>query len=870
MTSKELTPTTTFLKDYAVPDYQVPEVRLFFDLGEEQTQVKASLKIEPNPQGEAGAPLQLYGGEQELLSLKIDGTRLAAEQYQREGERLTISSVPDEPFILQMETRLYPQNNTSLEGLYRSGPIFCTQCEAEGFRKIIFFPDRPDVMSKYSVTIAAPPTLCPVILCNGDQTATGGYPDGRHWVTWDDPFPKPSYLFALVAGKLKGIRDGFKTQSGKEVALQIFTEAHNIDKCDHAMASLKRSMAWDEAVYGREYDLNLYNIVAVDDFNMGAMENKSLNIFNSKFVLAKPETATDSDYLNIEAVIGHEYFHNWTGNRITCRDWFQLSLKEGLTVFRDQEFTADHHSRAVKRIQDVRMLRSVQFAEDAGPMAHPVRPEQYIEISNFYTVTVYEKGAEVVRMQHTLLGPEQYRKAMDLYFERHDGQAVTVEDFVACMAEASGRDLSQFMRWYQQKGTPRLKASWKQDSEQKLFELTLQQRPPESYSEEEKESWQPHHIPVAVGLVSTTSGDDLLEEGTRLLELTEQSTTFRFEGVSESATPSILRGFSAPVLLESEHTAADKRFLMAHDSDPFNRWDAGQQVAEMMLLQMIETRQQGGEVAVGEAWLDSVAPLLQSGDQDPALTAEALILPTERWLSEQMDVVDVESIHHVREMAIQAIATRYREQMVALYGKLNRDEADGRTLRNQLLMMLARLEDEAVMQLAHEQLDQAANMSEEIGALSAIERVEGTAREAALDIFYQKWKSERLVIDKWFALQASSQLEKTIDRVEYLLEHPDFELTNPNRMRSLVGTFSHGNPLHFHEASGRGYRFLSDQVLKLDPLNPQVAARMVSAFNQWKRYDEGRQELMRAELERIAASEQLSKDLYEIVSRNLK
>ncbi len=861
-------PETTWLREYAPPNHLIPEVRLFFDLGEKETRVRASLKVEVNPVGLPDAPLLLNGGEQELVSLHLDGVALQEEQYQREGETLTIPNVP-ERFILQMETRLHPEQNTSLEGLYRSGPIFCTQCEAEGFRKIIFFPDRPDVMSKFSVTIAADPAICPVMLSNGNQTAHSGYPDGRHWITWEDPFPKPAYLFALVAGNLKGIQDQFTTASGREVTLRIFTEPHNIDKCDHAMASLERSMEWDERVYGREYDLDLYNIVAVDDFNMGAMENKSLNIFNSRFVLAKPETATDSDYINIEGVIGHEYFHNWTGNRITCRDWFQLSLKEGLTVFRDQEFTADHNSRAVKRIQDVRLLRNAQFAEDAGPMAHPVRPDHYIEISNFYTVTVYEKGAEVVRMQHTLLGPGQYRNGMDLYFERHDGEAVTVEDFVRCMEEASGRSLDQFMNWYWQKGTPELKAEWSHDPESGTLSLTLHQHPPKSLTEEEHSTWQPLHIPVAVGLLSV-DGRDLLPEQTRILELRELTEHYTFREVPAGVIPSILRGFSAPVLLQTAHTREEKQFLMAHDSDPFNRWEAGQQIAESLLLGQIEAHRQGGAVAVDEVWLDAVGVILEDARTDPALTTEALILPTERWLSEKMDVVDVEAIHMVREQFIHAVAGRFQQQMVELYHQLNPDEPAGRALRNQLLALLMRLQDKEVIALASRQLEQARNMTEEMGALSALEQVEGAVRDSALDHFYRKWQGERLVIDKWFALQAGSQLPGTISRIEALLDHPDFEITNPNRVRSLVGLFAHANQLHFHDATGEGYRILGDQVLRLDSLNPQVAARMAGAFNRWRCFDAGRQKKMKAELQRIIGADTLSKDLYEIVSRNLE
>jgi len=864
MTTETATPETIWLKDYTPPNHLVPEIRLFFDLGEETT-VKSSMTVEPNPDGEAGAPLVLHGGDQELISIVLDGLRLSEKSYQREGEQLIIPNVT-ESATLQITTRLRPKENTSLEGLYRSGPIYCTQCEAEGFRKITFFPDRPDVMSKFTVTIAADPKECPVVLSNGNRTSGGGYPDGRHWVTWEDPFPKPAYLFALVAGYLEGIEDQFKTASGREVALRIYTEPHNVDKCDHAMASLKRSMTWDEQLYGREYDLDLFNIVAVDDFNMGAMENKSLNIFNSKFVLARPDTATDLDYLNIEAVVAHEYFHNWTGNRITCRDWFQLSLKEGLTVFRDQEFTADHNSRAVKRIQDVRMLRSVQFSEDAGPMAHPVQPDHYIEISNFYTVTVYEKGAEVVRMQHTLLGAENYRKGMDLYFERHDGQAVTVEDFVRCMEEASGRDLRQFMNWYQQKGTPQLKASWSHHDDG--LSITLEQSPPYSWSE--KEVWQPHLIPVEIGLVDPGSGAELLPEGTRVVELSELNQTIHFKNVPQGAIPSILRNLSAPILLETVHSEAEKLFLMAHDADPFNRWEAGQQIAESLLLQWVENHQQGQAMVMDEAWLEAVGKLLKHAAEDPAFTAEALILPTERWLAERMEIVDVEAIHAAREFAIAAIAERYRQSMVDLYSQLDGETADGRTLRNQLLGMLMRLDETEITELAVAQFEQATNMSDEMGALSALNLQAGAERDQALEQFYQKWQSERLVIDKWFALQAGSQLPDTVEQVEQLLDHPDFEISNPNRVRSLVGAFAHGNSLHFHDRSGRGYQFLGDQVLRLDPINPQVAARMVSAFNQWRRYDEGRQQMMRAQLERIAATEELSRDVYEIVSRGLE
>ncbi len=874
-----------FLKDYFPPDYLVPEARLHVDLNEGETIVRATLSLEPNPNGRNGAPLTLYGSDQELVYLRLNGMNLKAEKYQREGETLTIPDVPNEPFILQMETKLYPEKNTTLEGLYRSGGVFCTQCEAEGFRKIIFFPDRPDVMTQFQVTLSAPPGLCPVMLSNGNLVGQGMYPDGRYRVTWEDPFPKPAYLFALVAGKLKWIEDEYVTASGKLVTLRIYTEPHNIDKCDHAMESLKKSMEWDEQVYGREYDLELYNIVAVDDFNMGAMENKGLNVFNSKYVLARPETATDTDYVDIEAVIAHEYFHNWTGNRITCRDWFQLSLKEGLTVFRDQMFTADHHSSAVKRIQDVRRLRNHQFAEDAGPMRHPVRPAQYIEINNFYTLTVYEKGAEVVRMQHTLLGAEEYRKATDLYFEHHDGQAVRVEDFVSCMADVSGRDMTQFMRWYNQAGTPQVKASWNYDTSTKTFSLTLQQLPPAALNDEEKAEWQWLHIPITVALLDKETKQPVVLQWSEalendpahsdeameiVLELTEETQTFEFSDVESDVIPSLLRNFSAPVLLESQHTDEERLFLMEFDDDRFNSWEMGQQLAEQQLMQQIPRVQNGEEPQINAHWLDAWKPLFDRALDDPEWMAEMLTLPSEIWLAEKMHIVDVDAVHTAREATVTALAKTYRDDMVALYQKLDAHTMAGRTLRNVLLRLLARLHDAEIIEICWQQFESAETMTEEMGALVALEQSDSPKRVQALEHFYEKWQGEKLVIDKWFALQASSRHPATLDRIEELFVHDDFELSNPNRVRSLVGAFSHGNPRHFHDVSGRGYQFLADRVLELDATNPQVAARMVAAFNRWYRHDEERQKLMKLQLERIAAKEDLSRDVYEIVARGLK
>ncbi len=874
------TPQPVHLKDYRPPEYLVDETHLEVILGEEEALVRARLLLRRNPaRPDAGETLRLDGERLELRALRLDGEALAPEAYRVDEEGLTIHRVPAR-FELASEVAIRPQENTALEGLYRSGGLFCTQCEAEGFRRITWYPDRPDVMSRFTTTIEADGERYPVLLSNGNPVREERLPGGRHRVTWEDPFPKPCYLFALVAGDLRLVEDRFTTASGREVALRIYVEPENLDKCDHAMASLKKAMAWDEQVYGREYDLDIYMIVAVNDFNMGAMENKGLNIFNSKYVLARPDSATDHDFQGIEGVIAHEYFHNWTGNRITCRDWFQLSLKEGLTVFRDQEFSADMGSRGVKRIEDVRLLRSHQFAEDAGPMAHPVRPDSYIEINNFYTVTVYEKGAEVVRMQHTLLGPELFRRGMDLYFERFDGQAVTTDDFVQCMADASGRDLTQFKRWYDQAGTPELTVSDRFDPASGTYTLEVTQSCPPTPGQPEK---RPFHIPLAIGLLDPDSGAELPlrlqgEEravtGTRVLELRNAVERFHFTGLAARPVLSLLRGFSAPVKLRYDYSDDELMFLMARDRDGFARWDAAQLLAQRLLLARV-----AGEPSPAEgAYVEAFGRALDDPDTDRALLAEVLTLPSESYLGDQMEQVDVDGIHAAREGLRHDLAVALRDRFLRHYracaepGEYDLAPASiaRRRFRNLCLGYLTQAPDEAIEALCRDQFLARHNMTDVMAALSLIADGDMADREALLQVFYDQWRHDPLVLDKWFTVQAVSKREDTLDRVQALLHHPDFSLTNPNRVRSLVGAFCSANPVRFHDPGGAGYRFLADRVLELDPLNPQIASRLLRVMARWRRHDPARQALMKAQLERILDHQGLSKDVYEIASRSLE
>ena len=879
MPISEQTPKTVRLQDYRPPEFLIDQVILRFDLDQDETRVQARLALRRNPAAETRAEaLFLHGEGLELRSLSLDGRALEAGEYRVGEAGLTIPGVPDR-FLLESEVCIRPGGNTTLEGLYRSGRMLCTQCEAEGFRHITWFLDRPDVMSRFTTTLVADRERYPVLLSNGNPVERKTLPDGRHQVTWADPFPKPSYLFALVAGDLHKIEDRFTTTSGKEVQLEIFVEEENLGKCDHAMHSLKRAMAWDEAQYGREYDLDIYMIVAVDDFNMGAMENKGLNIFNAKYILARPDIATDQDFQGIEGVVAHEYFHNWTGNRITCRDWFQLSLKEGLTVFRDQEFSADMGSRSVKRIEDVRLLRTHQFAEDAGPMAHPVRPDSYIEINNFYTVTVYEKGAELVRMQHNLLGPATFRRGMDLYFDRFDGQAVTTDDFVACMEEAGGRNLTQFKRWYSQAGTPRLRVTGHYDSDRHCYTLEVEQSCPATPGQPEKE---PFHIPLAMGLLDADgrdlplrlAGESAAVPGTRMLELRQTRETFRFQEVPEPPVPSLLRGFSAPVKLEYDYRDQELMFLMAHDSDGFCRWDAAQTLFQRVLLQRVVAP----ALPLPAGFLEAFARSLNDPETDKALLAELLTLPSESYLGDQMEEVLVDAIHSARERLVRELACSLRNDFMAVYeanretGPYDLESASiaRRRLKNLCLGYLMRLEDEEVWQLCVDQYGKGHNMTDVMAALYQLASSSAPQREAVLDEFHQRWRQEPLVLDKWFSVQALSRRLDTLQRVKTLLHHPDFSLTNPNRVRSLVGAFCSGNPVRFHDASGDGYRFLADRVLELDPLNPQIAARLLRALARWRRYDSHRQALMRAQLERILAAEGLSRDTFEIASKCLE
>jgi len=814
--------------------------------------------------------------------LAIDGERLGANRYRLTSEGgLVIDGVP-EAFTLDVETRINPQNNTALSGLYVSGGNFCTQCEPEGFRRITYFIDRPDVTARYTTTIVADKRHCPVLLSNGNPSGSGDVENGRHWAKWVDPHPKPSYLFALVAGDLVAVRDRFTTKSGHQVALAIWVRRGDEDKCAHAMASLKKAMRWDEEVFGLEYDLDVFNIVAVSDFNMGAMENKGLNIFNTRYVLAKPETATDTDYQNIESVIAHEYFHNWTGNRVTCRDWFQLSLKEGLTVFRDQEFSADQGSRAVRRIGEVRTLRAIQFPEDDGPLAHPVRPDSYIRIDNFYTPTVYNKGAELVRMIHTLVGKDGFRRGMDLYIRRHDNQAATIEDFVAAMQDAGGVDLSRFKPWYAQAGTPEITVKDRWDEASHCYELDVAQKVPPTPGQPNK---SPMLTPLAIGLLGADGselptrleGETESRQGTRVLALSAERESFRFVDLATEPVPSLLRGFSAPVKLKG--VPLDRlKFLAVHDPEPFARWEAGQEVATRALLDRVAALCRGGAPTPLDA--DIVAAIKQTlaaAARDPAFAAEALALPSEAFLADRMAVVDVDAVHTAREAARAEIGRALATEFATAYQELadpgpyliDGGSIGRRALRNASLAYIAAADPEKGAALAKAQFDAAANMTDVLAALAVLADLDRPERATALASFFAVWSHDPLVVDKWFSLQARSSLPDTAARVRALAAHPAFERRNPNRVRALVGAFAQGNQVRFHDASGAGYVFLADEVIAIDPSNPTTAARLVQPLCAWRRHHPTRQALMQRELERVLAVPNLSKNTHEMVSKSL-
>ncbi|MBM1198476.1 aminopeptidase N [Pseudomonas fragi] len=879
-------PQMIYLKDYQAPDYLIDETHLTFELFEDHTLVHAQLLMRRNPARGPGLPaLALDGQHLELLSVSLDDIEQAADDYQLSDSHLILHPT-SEQFVVDTSVRIHPETNTALEGLYKSGGMFCTQCEAEGFRKITYYLDRPDVMSKFTTTVVAEQHSYPILLSNGNPIASGPDDDGRHWATWEDPFMKPAYLFALVAGDLWCVEDTFTTMSERSVALRIYVEPENIDKCQHAMTSLKKSMRWDEETYGREYDLDIFMIVAVNDFNMGAMENKGLNIFNSSAVLARAETATDAAHQRVEAIVAHEYFHNWSGNRVTCRDWFQLSLKEGFTVFRDSEFSADMNSRTVKRIQDVAYLRTHQFAEDAGPMAHAVRPESFIEISNFYTLTVYEKGSEVVRMIHTLLGAEGFRKGSDLYFERHDGQAVTCDDFIKAMEDANGADLSQFKRWYSQAGTPRLAVSEHYDAQQHTYSLTFAQSCPATPDKVEK---LPFVIPVELGLLDARGGEIALQlagetvaSGTsRVLSVTQAEQTFTFVGVNEKPLPSLLRGFSAPVKLSFDYSRDQLMFLMQHDSDGFNRWDAGQQLSVQVLQELIGQHQRGEALVMDQRLVEALRTVLGNDQLDQAMVAEMLSLPGEAYLTEISDVADVEAIHTAREFARKQLADSLFDGLWARY-QANRAlskatpyvaEAEHfarRALQNIALSYLMLSGKPQVLAAALEQFEHSDNMTERLTALAVLVNSPFEAEKAAaLASFAEQFKDNPLVMDQWFSVQAGSTLPGGLQRVRELMEHPAFTLKNPNKVRALVGAFAGQNLINFHAADGSGYRFLADLVIELNGFNPQIASRQLAPLTRWRKYDAARQALMKAELVRIRDSGELSSDVFEVVSKSL-
>ena len=882
MIAQELKPKTTYLKDYTAPDFFVELLELTFELGEEKTIVHSRLKCHRNfKQGTDPRPLVLQGDSLKLVSLSKNGNALEENRYQATPNELRIHEVPDK-FSLDIVTEIYPQKNTALMGLYRSGNMFCTQCEPEGFRRITYYLDRPDVMAPFTTTIIADKTKYPVLLSNGNKIGEGEYDNNRHWVKWQDPFKKPSYLFALVAGPLSKISDTFTTMSGRKVALEIFVEPENIKKCDYAMRSLIESMKWDEQKYGLEYDLDIYMIVAVNDFNMGAMENKGLNIFNSKYVLADEKMATDIDFQNIEAVIGHEYFHNWTGNRVTCRDWFQLSLKEGLTVFREQQFSADMGSPVVKRIQDVKIIRSRQFAEDAGPMAHPVQPASYMEINNFYTATIYNKGAEVIRMLHTLLGEQRFRKGMDLYFERHDGQAVTIQDFVAAFADANDYDLEQFKGWYHQAGTPEVHAEGHYDPTKKQFTLDLTQSWPPTPDKLEK---QPLMIPIKISLLSEEGNTFPLHTKERLeqteaghfLILDQKNQTFVFDNITSTPIPSLLGNFSAPVKLIYPYTPDELSVILNFDPDQFNRWDASQQLCLQAISDLMQAYHQKEPLTIPEFFIDAYANLLSQPVEDAQFFAQLLSIPSFSYIAQTLPYVDVDALIKARKTLLEGMAKNYQGAFEKLYllaqrqdtGSFDADSMGYRALKNTCLYYLAYIQSPKGLELVQKQFESAKNMTDSLGALNAINDTDVNLRTSLFDKFYDNWKKEYLVVNKWLTLQATSQLSSSLKTIKELMHHESFDISNPNKVYALLSGFGASNSPCFHDDQGQGYDFLADRVIELNGRNPQVASHVLNALTHWKRLDEKHGALMKKALQKIQQSGPLSKDVNEIITKSL-
>ncbi|KAI3855574.1 hypothetical protein MKX03_006612 [Papaver bracteatum] len=886
------TPKEIFLKDYKKPDYYFDTADLMFSLGEEHTIVSSNITVSPRTEGATeSSPLVLDGVDLKLVSIKIDGKELQKEEdYHLDARNLTISSPPSTAkFTLEIVTEIYPQKNTSLEGLYISSGNFVTQCEAEGFRKITYYQDRPDIMAKYTCRVEGDKALYPVLLSNGNLVEEGNLDGGKHYAVWEDPHKKPCYLFALVAGQLQSRDDSFVTRSGRKVSLRIWATAEDLPRTVHAMSSLKAAMKWDEDVFGLEYDLDLFNIVVVADFD-GAMENKSLNIFNSEFVLVSPETASDAEYARIQWVIAHEYFHNWTGNRVTCRDWFQLTLKEGLTVFRDQEFSSDMGSRSVNRIEDVSLLRKNQFPEDAGPMAHPVRPHSYIKMDNFYTSTVYRKGTQVVRMYKTLLGSQGFRRGMDLYFKRHDGQAVTCEDFYAAMRDANDVDFANFLLWYSQAGTPTVKVTSLYNSEAKTYSLRFSQQVPPTPGQAVKE---PMLIPVAVGLLDSNGKDmpltsvycdgmlqvvstDGQPAYTTVLKITKKEEEFVFVEISERPVPSLLRGYSAPVRLMSELTDAHLFFLLAHDSDEFNRWEAGQVLARKLMLSLVGDFQQNKPLALKADFVHGFKSILTDYTLDKEFIAKAIDLPGVGEIMDMMDTADPDAVHAVRSFIRKHLASELKAEFLkTVENNRNSDpyvfdhsNKSRRALKNIALSYLASLEDAQITKLALGEYKTATNMTDQFGALTALVQNPGKTRDDVLADFYGKWEHDYLVINKWLGLQASADIPGNVENVRKLLKHPAFDLRNPNKVRSLVGGFC-ASPVNFHAKDGSGYKFLGEIVLQLDKLNPQGASRLVSSLSRWRRYDATRQAHAKAQLEMILSTNGLSENVFEIASKSL-
>lgn len=855
--------TTIYLKNYQAPLFAVETVDLSFDLYDDHALVSSTLKLIRQQDG----ALHLYGDELELVSISINGQKLDPSAYTVQDEDLIIEHCPD-VMTLNIVTRISPQNNTKLSGLYRSNNLFCTQCEAEGFRRITYFLDRPDVLAKYTTRISADKKTYPILLSNGNLMKSGDTPDGRHWVLWQDPFKKPSYLFALVAGNLACVRDEFVTCSGRVVDLRIYVEPGNEDKCAYAMESLKKSMRWDEQVYGREYDLDIFMIVAVSDFNMGAMENKGLNIFNSKYILARPDTATDDDYMGVESVVAHEYFHNWTGNRVTCRDWFQLSLKEGLTVFRDQEFSRDMNSRDLFRIKDVNSLRSTQFPEDSGSMAHPVRPESYQEINNFYTATIYSKGAEVIRMQHTLLGKEGFRRGMDLYFERHDGQAVTIDEFVAAMEDANGVDLTQFKRWYSQAGTPaiQVKSSYSKGS----LTLTIAQScmlTPDGFEK------KPFHIPIRIALFD--SKGQIMAIDKDILELKESEQSFVISGLSEQPVVSILREFSAPVRVKDELSQDDLLFLLRYETDGYAKWDASQRLVLNCLTDCLKVP--SSEWQIPDTLISAFKHVLLDESLDSNLRAELLSPPGFEEVAATLQSVDVTVVEGVRDFYRQQLGLSLYAEVVQIYKKLWQEEDrtmsshlyKHRELRNVCLSLMMKANEAAALETCRQQFAAAQTMTDQIVSFSLLVNCSDKgSRMQAIDEFYKQWFNEDLVVDKWFAIQATSERPEALSHVKQLLQHSAFNIKNPNKVRAIVGAFCLANPRNFHAIDGSGYAFLGEMLIKVDKLNSQIAARLATPFTRWQRYDKHRQDLMKQQLDKLAKLE-LSRDLREVVDKSL-